>query len=78
MCGIFGHNQAEISNIENSHSALHSLIHRGPDSWGYEMCNGIYIGHRRLSIIDLTEHGRQPMIANNVFLTVNGEIYNYR
>ncbi|WP_157831924.1 asparagine synthase (glutamine-hydrolyzing) [Thalassospira marina] len=78
MCGIFGHNQAEIASIENSHAALNTLTHRGPDNWGYELCNGIYLGHRRLSILDLSEKGRQPMLAQNVYLTVNGEIYNYK
>jgi asparagine synthase (glutamine-hydrolysing) len=38
------------------------------------------MGHRRLSILDLTEHGRQPMICSNkdVIITVNGEIYNFQ
>ncbi|TQV74445.1 asparagine synthase (glutamine-hydrolyzing) [Denitrobaculum tricleocarpae] len=78
MCGIFGHTGLQNEKIENSHSALHTLTHRGPDSWHFETKDGLYLGHRRLSILDLSPNGRQPMQADGVYLTVNGEIYNYR
>lgn len=80
MCGIFGHNCLNQNNIEYSRYALNSLKHRGPDQEGDYAYKNIYLGHRRLSIIDLSVNGRQPMIDNDseVVLTINGEIYNYR
>ena len=59
-----------------------TLYHRGPDGAGYELFQTevatIGFGHRRLAIIDLTEHGKQPMQLNNLWITFNGEIYNYQ
>lgn len=78
MCGIFGHTGLKIDQIDQSHSALHTLTHRGPDSWHHETKAEVYLGHRRLSILDLSINGRQPMQANGVYLTVNGEIYNFQ
>jgi asparagine synthase (glutamine-hydrolysing) len=77
MCGLFGHTGVKASNVEQAHAALHTLTHRGPDGWGYELMDGVYLGHRRLSILDLSEKGRQPMVKEGVALTVNGEIYNF-
>ena len=58
------------------------LTHRGPDSSGFWKSDEdeIYMGHRRLSIIDLSMNGKQPMTSNNgrYVITFNGEIYNYR
>lgn len=58
-----------------------SLAHRGPDGAGVEHFAdvGLYLGHRRLAILDLTEQGRQPMAYANdrYWLTFNGEIYNF-
>ena len=58
------------------------LTHRGPDSSGFWKSDEdkIYMGHRRLSIIDLSMNGKQPMKSNNgrYVITFNGEIYNYR
>ncbi len=85
MCGIFGFFLFDKSNDLNEHSlklATESLKHRGPDangSWFSEK-DGIYLGHRRLSILDLSNKGNQPMISNcgRFVITFNGEIYNYR
>ncbi|WP_085908427.1 asparagine synthase (glutamine-hydrolyzing) [Kiloniella majae] len=77
MCGIFGHTNLNQENIISSHEALHTLSHRGPDSWHHEVKDNVYLGHRRLSILDLSDNGRQPMVTQGVYLTVNGEIYNY-
>jgi asparagine synthase (glutamine-hydrolysing) len=57
-----------------------ALAHRGPDDWGVwsdELCA---LGHRRLSIIDLSEAGRQPMsnARGDMLITFNGEIYNFQ
>jgi asparagine synthase (glutamine-hydrolysing) len=79
MCGLFGHLISESWSITHSRKALHTLTHRGPDQWGEWQGARVYMGHRRLSILDLSEKGRQPMTdgAGDVVITVNGEIYNY-
>jgi len=80
MCGIFGTIYPHNDDLELCRAALNKLEHRGPDSWGEWMDSKVYIGHRRLSILDLTSMGKQPMIDNSgqIVLAVNGEIYNYR
>jgi len=54
-----------------------SIVHRGPDSGSVSMLGAVGLGNRRLSIIDLSEHGRQPMCNEDgsVWITYNGEIY---
>ena len=58
-----------------------SMSHRGPDGSGYELLNNstLGFGHRRLSILDLSEAGRQPMFndSKDVVISFNGEIYNF-
>ena len=80
MCGIFGHTIINDFNLKKSRESLHTLTHRGPDQWGEWYDDSIYLGHRRLSILDLTEHGRQPLADSEekVIVTVNGEIYNFK
>jgi asparagine synthase (glutamine-hydrolysing) len=76
MCGIFG----LVGNIgyEKFEYCLTKLEHRGPDGFGIWREEGISLGHRRLSIIDLSDNGKQPMLfANKYVITFNGEIYNY-
>lgn len=80
MCGITGY----ISEKKwNSTKMLEVLHHRGPDSQGSfeEEINGrcVFLGHKRLSIIDLSEGGHQPMLSDDqqIILTFNGEIYNF-
>jgi asparagine synthase (glutamine-hydrolysing) len=57
-----------------------TLAHRGPDDHGrYRHAAGdgeVHLGHRRLSILDLSEAGAQPMVADGLALTYNGELYN--
>jgi len=79
MCGLFGNTHPLRISLETSRAALHTLTHRGPDQWGEWHDENIYIGHRRLSILDLSERGRQPMTDStaSVIISVNGEIYNY-
>lgn len=57
-----------------------AMAHRGPDDQGIFTRSGIGLGHRRLSIIDLSAEGKQPMLnaSGTVALAFNGEIYNYR
>ena len=58
-----------------------TLIHRGPDDEGYwhDEAKGVSLGHRRLSILDLSSHGSQPMLSNSgrYAIVFNGEIYNH-
>lgn len=77
MCGIIGFNW-EDKNFLNS--ALKSIHHRGPDAQGTFYDKKISLGHARLSILDLSELGKQPMSNENedVWITFNGEIYNYK
>jgi len=82
MCGILLHIGNE--QIAPNHSALECIAHRGPDAFGTENFDlgsfNVALGHRRLSIIDLSERGKQPMsyADGNLWITYNGEIYNYR
>ncbi|MCB9186643.1 MAG: asparagine synthase (glutamine-hydrolyzing) [Flavobacteriales bacterium] len=83
MCGIIGQvNLQEPVEPERFEQGLHSLSHRGPEDYGTYYSNGgrVAFGHRRLSFLDLTVSGRQPMASSdgNIVLTFNGEIYNYR
>jgi asparagine synthase (glutamine-hydrolysing) len=82
MCGIVGwiNNTNEI-NKEHFQSMIESLRHRGPDAEGVYISanNQIAIGHTRLAFIDLTATSNQPLCNNkkNIWITFNGEIYNY-
>lgn len=76
ICGFTGEVQDRSKVIENM---TNLIIHRGPDSAGYFADNDISMGFRRLSIIDV-DAGKQPIYneRNNLVLTFNGEIYNYK
>lgn len=79
MCGIAGIiNYTSSVNINDLKVLVDRLAKRGPDSEGFFIENGIGLGHRRLSIIDLAS-GDQPMfsIDKNVVLVYNGEMYNF-
>lgn len=85
MCGITGfwnfkHDLSQEKLVESVKAMSNEIAHRGPDSWGVwsDETVGIALGHRRLSIVDLSEAGHQPMISQsgNSVITYNGEIYN--
>lgn len=57
---------------------LDSIRHRGPDGFGTYFNNNVILGHRRLSILDTSNKGRQPMTRDHLTITFNGEIYNYQ
>ncbi|CAN5676941.1 asparagine synthase (glutamine-hydrolyzing) [soil metagenome] len=79
MCGIAGiiYKKASV-NAESEIKKITELIaHRGPDGYGYWSTGNVYFGHRRLSIIDLSNAGAQPMEYNGYVITYNGEVYNY-
>ncbi len=79
MCGIFGVAPFRSDHLEKARQSLDRLSHRGPDQTGEWYDRQAYLGHRRLSILDLSEAGRQPMVSpdQSLVLTANGEIYNY-
>jgi len=83
MCGISGIWHRDQKPVERSllQDFTQVIAHRGPDDSGYYFDNncGLGLGHRRLSIIDLSSAGHQPMSSNDqqCWLVYNGEIYNY-
>jgi asparagine synthase (glutamine-hydrolysing) len=81
MCGIAG-----IYSFKNNghkdiiRSMTNAMAHRGPDADGFYDDDTMSLGHRRLSIIDLSENANQPLYddTNNYVIIFNGEIYNYK
>ncbi len=84
MCGIAGiislKNKSILFSESEFSEQLERLKHRGPDGIGILCENQFYLGHTRLSIIDLSTNASQPMIdsENQIVITFNGEIYNYK
>jgi asparagine synthase (glutamine-hydrolysing) len=84
MCGIVGfYSNRGYEYLEPKlHAAAELLKHRGPDDSGlyFDRKNGIGLGHRRLSILDLSQAGHQPMTCQNgdFAIVFNGEIYNFK
>ena len=77
MCGIVGY----VSNREiDINKMVKSILHRGPDYCGVYRDNGLALGHSRLSIIDISKAGNQPMISKSgkYIIVYNGEIYNFK
>ena len=76
MCGICGFTWNDEGLIR---AMAETLSHRGPDQDGFFCSDHVSLGHRRLSIIDLSENGRQPMFNEDgsVVVVFNGEIYNF-
>lgn len=83
MCGIAGfvdfNKNVSKEILKNMTDVLH---HRGPDDSGYSFFNNentnIGLGHRRLSVLDLSTHGHQPMAHENLEIVYNGEVYNFK
>ncbi len=82
MCAIAGFvdfsKKSTLSILKNMTDVMH---HRGPDDSGYKFLAtedaNIGLGHRRLSILDLSSHGRQPMDFEDIEIIYNGEVYNF-
>src|SRR3989344_4983343 len=76
MCGIAGFvgkgTQDDLSKM------VQAIKHRGPDDQGVLLKDGVGLGHTRLSIIDLSPTGHQPMTRGNLSIVFNGEIYNFK
>lgn len=79
MCGIAGCIQRKGTIDEKKFEKMVDIVkHRGPDDRGFFFENNLALGHRRLSIIDLSSDGRQPFMYGDRYIAVfNGEIYNY-
>src|SRR5262245_16786940 len=86
MCGISGTFDAAGRSTESLAGAIdrmsETLHHRGPDDGGtwVDAAAGIALGHRRLSIIDLSPQGHQPMqsACGRYVIVFNGEVFNFR
>src|SRR5262245_25136558 len=79
LAGIFDSKDRRPIDRDLLTAMTNSLSHRGPDGAGFHVGGGIGLGHRRLSIIDLSG-GHQPLFNedNSIAVVYNGEIYNYR
>ena len=85
MCGIIGFWDSSFRLKSRlgflAEQMCSSLYHRGPDASGFwnDLSSGIALGHRRLSVIDLSAAGHQPMRSESgrYIIVFNGEIYNY-
>ena len=79
MCGFVGFTGAIENRKEILNKMMDRIIHRGPDMAGEYIDDDVALGFRRLSILDLSEAGRQPMTSpdGKVTIVYNGEIYNF-
>ncbi|RME10735.1 MAG: asparagine synthetase B, partial [Bacteroidetes bacterium] len=82
MCGFVGiikHKERVL--VDKGLRALETIKHRGPDATGHWTdCKRFFLGHNRLSIIDLSEAANQPFFSpcGQVAIVYNGEVYNFR
>ena len=81
MCGIAGFLRSCASGADESvlRRMGNAILHRGPDAGGEYLDDHIGLAHRRLSIIDLSSDGNQPMFSvdGRYVIVFNGEIYNF-
>ncbi|QYU70458.1 asparagine synthase (glutamine-hydrolyzing) [Leptolyngbya sp. 15MV] len=82
MCGLAGFIQRDGSaaDVRRLGAMIACLAHRGPDDEGVELRGRVAMGHRRLSIVDLSPAGHQPMNGpdSSTLIAYNGEVYNHR
>lgn len=82
MCGIAGVICGDTSKFDlgSLQTMLERIRHRGPDAQGVWSEDNVFLGHRRLSIVDISETGAQPMPSHNnrYVISYNGEIYNFQ
>ena len=83
MCGIFAmflRHPLQPADIAAGRRGLDEIAHRGPDGQGewVDIEKGVYFGHRRLSIIDLSPASDQPIVRDGQTFIFNGELYNFR
>ena len=82
MCGICGEIRFNDTRVDRSkiRHMMQSIAKRGPDHSDEYQNNNVYLGHRRLSVIDISSKSHQPMIdeKSNKVIVFNGVIYNYK
>ena len=83
MCGIAGLVDFNCnSTYESLAQMVNSMTHRGPDDHGFEVFRSdkfiVGMGQRRLSVIDLSAGGHQPMHFRHLSIVYNGEVYNFK
>ena len=83
MCGLSFYCSSKINPVSELENSMLKIAHRGPDASGsfYTKINDYFIGigHNRLSILDLSDTGKQPMdLGHGVVISYNGEVYNHR
>lgn len=82
FCGLFDFSGKDEATLESQVQAMaDTMVHRGPDAQGVwaDATHGVALGHRRLSILDLSPNGAQPMVSacDRFVLAYNGEVYNF-
>lgn len=77
IAGIFRKSGQRPEDREYLQKMLDIQQHRGPDAQGIFSCGSGYLGHNRLSILDLSEHSHQPFRYLHIAIAYNGEVYNY-
>ena len=81
MCGIAGIVDLSngLINEKTVKEMSQAMVNRGPDTHGIKKLDNAILAHRRLSVLDLSHHGSQPMHDKNknLFIVFNGEIYNH-
>ena len=77
MCGIFGVVNYQLNEVKTPYdmSCVQAVLHRGPDEGGNFYDIHVFLGHRRLSVVDI-EQGKQPMAFHHYTMVYNGELYN--
>ncbi|SRR5579883_3210043 len=83
MCGIVGFFDRKNTTTQRTLEAMMaSLRHRGPDAEGFYLdqieSSQVGLGHRRLSVIDISDHANQPMSFDYLTIVYNGEVYNFK
>ena len=84
MCGFVGYLPGEVPHAYDDAAVIQEMMdtirHRGPDSGGYHVAERAVLGFRRLTIIDLSDAGNQPLFdeTGRYTLVFNGEIYNHK
>ena len=77
ICGEFRFDNIKISNVR-SNRMMRAIASRGPDHTGEFRAKNIFLGHKRLSVIDTSSKSNQPLEDDNLIIVFNGVIFNYR
>ena len=77
ICGEFRFDNIKISDVR-SYNMMKAITPRGPDHTGEFKDKNIFLGHKRLSVIDVSSRSNQPMEDNNLVIVFNGVIFNYK